>query len=479
MSTRPRISIIIPTYNRRESLRRTLLSFANQDYDPSSIEVLVADTGSTDGTVELVRDFKSDLHVRHLALQKRFLSDAPVARNAAAAIASGEILLFVDSDIVAPRHFVSEHIFCHQYVDHAFVGGAVCHMFGMKMELESGGSILGADVQAMIAPYQAGMLEFSGNPGSCRFPWSYCYGANYSFTRKDLTAKGLWVDENFAEKGVEACDTELSYRAHLLGVRIIFSRYAVAYHDLGTAPTFSSSERTERVIRGLEYICKKHPCTESTDYVAFRSQECEAFLEKLLGASKARTFPVLRQPAWLSWMERILGAPTPTLTILLFTTGDAGRLEKALRALQEQTCPHHEYEVLVCDASAQPAVDAARTSSEADLLVQKLNVGYCLRYYPAAGLENTSAHIGLGVKSCYADAQQLRRNLSRVGWYFSLLNNHGLLGRVRGRMLKLLEDCEEIPGDYVAQCIEYGEHELRTELVPPVSAPGALCQKEA
>jgi GT2 family glycosyltransferase len=470
MSTRPLVSVIIPTYNRRDSLARTLRSLAEQDYGAASIEVIVADTGSTDGTREMAAGFPSGLRVRHLPLQKKFLSDAPVARNAAAAIASGEILVFVDSDIVVPRHFISEHVFCHRSVAHAFVGGTVCHVFGMSMEQTDGDNIAGEHVQGMIAPYQAGMLEFSGNPASCRFPWSYCYGANYSLAKADLITKGLWVDEQFAEKGVEACDTELSYRAHLLGQRIVFSRYAVAYHDLGTVPTFDSQERTRRVIKGLEFIGEKHPSSESKAYADFRLQDCENFLEKLLYASKARTFPLLQQPEWLAWMERILGTPAPALTILLFSTGDAGRLEKALGALQQQTCAHEAFEVLVCDASAGAGIRAARNSHALDLMVQKASVDYCLRYYPA-GNGSAFENFGFGLRGSFASSRQFSRNLSRVGWYFSGLNSHGLLGRIRGERLGLLDDNEEISRDYVTECLKEAgsEHEMELAHAAPVS----------
>ena len=453
MNAWPLVSVIIPTYNRRDSLARTLRSLADQDYGAASIEVIVADTGSTDGTREMIASFNASLNIRHLPLQKKYLSDAPVARNAAAAIASGEILVFVDSDIVAPRYFIREHVFCHQSLDHAFVGGTVCHVFGMSMDQPLGDGISWTNTQGLIAPYQAGMLEFSGNPASCRFPWSYCYGANYSLKKTDLLAKGLWVDEQFAEKGVEACDTELSYRAHLLGQRVVFSRYAVAYHDLGTAPTFSSQERTERVIKGLEFINEKHPSAESKAYAAFRLQDCESFLEQLLRASQARIFPVFRQPEWLAWMERILGTPAPAITLLLFSTGDAGRLEKTLEALQKQTCEHHDFEVLVCDASARAGLHSARTSQALDLAVQKIDVDYCLRYYPA-GYSSALENLGMGLQGCFAGSRQMSRTLSRVGWYFSLLNSHGLTGRIRGEKLALLDDHEEISRNYIANCME-------------------------
>ncbi|GAI94262.1 unnamed protein product, partial [marine sediment metagenome] len=44
------VSIIIPTYNRKDSLRETLTSLVQQTWPTDCFEVIVVDDGSTDGT---------------------------------------------------------------------------------------------------------------------------------------------------------------------------------------------------------------------------------------------------------------------------------------------------------------------------------------------------------------------------------------------------------------------------------------------
>lgn len=440
MKIRPRVSVIIPTYNRCHSLKRTLRSLANQDYEDSMIEVLVADTGSRDGTAEMLDELRSPLLLRHLPLAKKYALDAPIARNAGAAAATGEILIFIDSDVVLPQHFVREHVFCHDYMDHAFVGGAVCHVFGMGLE-DHYNVLWNTDSYGMLAPYQASMLEFSGNPGSCRFPWSYCYGANYSMTKADFISQALYADETFAELGLAASDTELSYRAYLAGLRIVFSRYAVAYHDLGTAPTFNSKERTDRVMKGLDYVVSKHPSAESREYAAFRAQDNETFLDELLSGSGLSIFPVLKQAEWLSWMEKTLGAAAPSLSILLMTDGNEGPVESTLRALDHLGTAQDSFEVLIWDSSAPDRIGASRHKQTLDLLAQKLKTNFCLRYYPAASSARL-VQIAIGLNNCCADLRKLNRSLSRTGWYFSVLNNSSLYGRLRGKSLILLDGSE-------------------------------------
>ena len=85
------VSVIIPTYNRRESLRRALTSVFQQTVPP--LEVLVVDDGSTDGTKEMVRaEFPQ---VTYFFQKNRGVSKA---RNRGITEARGEWIAFLDSD---------------------------------------------------------------------------------------------------------------------------------------------------------------------------------------------------------------------------------------------------------------------------------------------------------------------------------------------------------------------------------------------
>ncbi|HEY4076663.1 MAG TPA: glycosyltransferase family A protein [Rhizomicrobium sp.] len=90
-SRRPRVSAIIPTYNRAAFLKEALEAILSQTEPPD--EVIVVDDGSTDDTQTVVTQSFSE--VRYLRITN---SGAPVARNAGAAQASGSWLWFCDSD---------------------------------------------------------------------------------------------------------------------------------------------------------------------------------------------------------------------------------------------------------------------------------------------------------------------------------------------------------------------------------------------
>ncbi len=89
-----RVSVIIPTYNRRELVRTAIASVLEQDF--SEVEILVADDGSTDGTAELATTY--DHRVRFLSLDH--LGLLGTVRNVGLAHALGEYVAFLDSDDV-------------------------------------------------------------------------------------------------------------------------------------------------------------------------------------------------------------------------------------------------------------------------------------------------------------------------------------------------------------------------------------------
>ena len=97
------VSVAVVTHNRRDEVRALLADLASLAGAPGD-EILVVDNGSTDGTEEAVRrDFPA---VKLLSLGSN--RGAPAARNAAAAEAQGEVVVFLDDDVrIEDRGFLS------------------------------------------------------------------------------------------------------------------------------------------------------------------------------------------------------------------------------------------------------------------------------------------------------------------------------------------------------------------------------------
>ena len=100
------ISVVIPTFNRRESLRKLLDSIAAQTLPRSRFEVIVASDGSTDGTIEMLGEFKGRFeNLRVLELKN---GGPGAARNAGARAAGGRYLAFTDDDCLAAPDWLEQ-----------------------------------------------------------------------------------------------------------------------------------------------------------------------------------------------------------------------------------------------------------------------------------------------------------------------------------------------------------------------------------
>ena len=102
MSKNPEISIIIPSYNRKELLEGTLQSIREQTH--SNWECLIVDDGSTDATSELVEEMSSiDTRFTLYRRPEDRLKGAPSCRNVGLQNAIGTWVMFLDSDDLLHR----------------------------------------------------------------------------------------------------------------------------------------------------------------------------------------------------------------------------------------------------------------------------------------------------------------------------------------------------------------------------------------
>lgn len=106
--TRPIISVVIPTHNRRQLLLNVLGALAEQDgIVASDVEAVVVVDGSDDGTVEELEKFKPPYR---LVVLRQVHSGVAAARNRGWNQATAELVLFLDDDVIPDRRLVIGHI---------------------------------------------------------------------------------------------------------------------------------------------------------------------------------------------------------------------------------------------------------------------------------------------------------------------------------------------------------------------------------
>ncbi|HUY41676.1 MAG TPA: glycosyltransferase [Candidatus Dormibacteraeota bacterium] len=207
----PELSVIIPTYNRVETLRHVVPSLLAQDVAPDTYEILVCDSDSSDSTAE----FLAALRVEHPSVRHLpgAYSGRAMARNAGIAAASGEVVLFNDADILASEDLVRRHLERHRARRRLAV-------VGWEVQVRSYDEYL----EKRDRPERRGALH---PPTRKHLSWLYFLTGNASVRREDLLRVGSF-DEGFTGYGHE--DLELGFRLQRAGIDIVYEPGAVNYH---------------------------------------------------------------------------------------------------------------------------------------------------------------------------------------------------------------------------------------------------------
>lgn len=143
----PRVSIVLPTYNRLDLLRQALASIRAQTY--TDYEIVVVDDGSTDGTRAWMEANPNDT----LVYLRQENAGVSTARNAGIRAARGELLAFLDDDdLWLPAKLERQvPLFDNPDVGFVFCGNAYCDASGrIEMLRVPGPEYRGHAVPAML-----------------------------------------------------------------------------------------------------------------------------------------------------------------------------------------------------------------------------------------------------------------------------------------------------------------------------------------
>jgi hypothetical protein len=106
--------VIVPSYQRRDSLALVLEALRRQDAAAAGrFEVIVVLDGSTDGSVELLEAWERERRLPGMRWVRQANAGQAAARDAGAHMAAAPVLLFVDDDVVAAPDLVCRHLAWH------------------------------------------------------------------------------------------------------------------------------------------------------------------------------------------------------------------------------------------------------------------------------------------------------------------------------------------------------------------------------
>ena len=201
------VSVVIPTYNRKQILQKCLLALENQILNDlvSSYEIIVVDDGSTDGTSEWIKDNKNKLS--HVILYKQDHGGPALGRNLGVMKANYEVIIFIDSDLIVLNDFLVSHaskllVGWKKYNKKCFTYGSVINTSNFNNPINES--------------YKLSDISFA-----------YFATGNVSISKELLLKAGLF-DTSFSLYGWE--DLELGERLKRLGTKLIKCPRAVGFH---------------------------------------------------------------------------------------------------------------------------------------------------------------------------------------------------------------------------------------------------------
>lgn len=103
-------SIIVPTYNRRSLLIKLYDTLLILDYDPASVELIIVDDGSSDGTDKLLASLQNDPKRAFSFRYELQTNQGPAgARNTGIKLARHDWIIFTDDDCLVSEQWVSAY----------------------------------------------------------------------------------------------------------------------------------------------------------------------------------------------------------------------------------------------------------------------------------------------------------------------------------------------------------------------------------
>jgi len=238
------LTVVIPTYNRKDILKKCLKALFTQTYPYSNYEVIVIDDGSTDGTRKMVKTMINDSPCK-LRYFKQENKGPAAARNVGIRKSEGEIILFIGDDIVVKYTFIEEHIKFHkEHREKIAVLGFTKWPPDLKV---------------------TSFMDFITERG-CQFgysliedyknvPYQFFYTSNISLPKEVVLEIGMF-DNDFPFGAME--DIEFGYRLMKNNYRMIYNPEAKAYHYHPTSLKMFSRRQFQVGCSALIFS-KKHP----------------------------------------------------------------------------------------------------------------------------------------------------------------------------------------------------------------------------
>ncbi|WP_281543483.1 glycosyltransferase [Grimontia sp. SpTr1] len=231
------LSVVIPTYNRRDLLSHTLTALSEQTLPKETFEVIVVDDGGMDDSEYIALSFSDRLNIKYFWQEDKGFR-AGKARNVGTAIAEGKYIVYLDTGVLPGTGTLEEHLFRHKVSTHpiAIVG----YVYGFDLDDEGikkmESVITPTNVDQILAELdsqgaydirQSQYDDLGHNICDWPAPFDLFWTCHVSAEREQLIKAGLF-DEGFNSWGGE--DVDLGVRLFINNNMFIVDKAMSSFH---------------------------------------------------------------------------------------------------------------------------------------------------------------------------------------------------------------------------------------------------------
>jgi len=219
------VSVVIPTFNRKDMLVRCVDSVLASTY--KKIEIIIADDASTDGTEGIIKNkYYAHKNVLYIKNNKELLLSATI--NKALRVAKGKYIFILDDDNVIDKNCISELVSTFNKYKEVGIVGPLALYYSKKDTVMHAGVIRSPFMRRAIYPFANEKWRWQIKEGQEVEDFANAF----MFKRKLLKKVGMW-DLLVPFMGE---DGDFEARVRMAGYKIVINPKAITYHDVPYNP---------------------------------------------------------------------------------------------------------------------------------------------------------------------------------------------------------------------------------------------------
>jgi len=237
------VSVVLVSYNTKDITDNCLASLKKQDQD-SSLQIIVSDNGSTDGSVEVIRSKYPDVEL----IENKANLGFSKGNNKARKYIKSENVLFLNTDTIVDKKSIKEPL---QYIkEHAEIGAITCRVI-LPNGKDDPDTIRSFPFPLIAAKHFLGLeseFRYPNLDRSKQHEVDVIQGA-FLLTRKSILDEVGWFDEDYFLDGE---DIDLCWRIKKAGFKLVYYPKSKITHIKKASKSADRKKSLQSVLRGVE-----------------------------------------------------------------------------------------------------------------------------------------------------------------------------------------------------------------------------------